>query len=71
MLPQSQQGEAPLMIGVSRERAWPTGVTIVKVSLAFLSSAVRLQVSNRLGTVTAPHSNLTREAWAALAAQHC
>lgn len=71
MLPQSQQGEAPLMIGVSRERAWPTGVTIVKVSLACLSSAVRLQVSNRLGAVTAPHSSLTRQAWAALAAEHC
>lgn len=75
MLPQSQQGRAPLMIGVSKERAWPTGVTIVKVSLAFLSSAVRFQVSSRAGNSQSPSQQpaermLTGEAWAALAALH-
>lgn len=67
--------KTPLMISVSKEREWPTGVTIVKVSLAFLSSAVRFQVSNRLENSHSPLQQpaermLTGEAWAAVAAVH-
>lgn len=68
-------GKTLLMITVSREREWPTGVTIVKVSLAFLSYAVRFQVSDRLENSHSPSQQpaermLTREAWAAVAALH-
>lgn len=63
------------MISVSRERGWPTGVTIVKVSLAFLSSAVRFQVSSRLENSHSPSQQpaermLMGEVWAAVAAVH-
>lgn len=51
--------KTPLMISVSKEREWPTGVTIVKVSLAFLSRANKpgarthplLQGYNRASTI--------------------
>lgn len=67
--------KTPLMISVSREREWPTGVTIVKVSLACLSSAVRFQVNNRLENSHSPSQQpaermLMGEAWAAVAAVH-
>lgn len=71
--PNHRSEKTLLMVSVSREREWPTGVTIVKVSLAFLRSAAGFQVNNRLENSHSPSEQpaermLLGEAWAAVAA---